>query len=39
VCDEVALTITEEEANLIETHTRNQAKNTAWFMLELLLPK
>ncbi|XP_065916067.1 uncharacterized protein [Dysidea avara] len=32
VCDEVTLTITEEEANVIETHTRNQARNTAWFM-------
>jgi len=29
VCDEVKLTITEEEANLIETHTHNQTKNTA----------
>ena len=32
VCEEVALTITDEEADNIETHTRNQARNTAWFM-------
>jgi len=32
MCDEVTLTITEEEANLIETHICNQAKNTAWFI-------
>ena len=32
VCDKLSLTITQEEANLIERHTRNQAKNTAWFM-------
>ena len=32
VYDEVALTITEEEADIIEAHTCNRAKNTAWFM-------